>query len=53
MWVRIHIRVGCCTFDSWDIDMTVEPRIFPARLQYDLSKEEIDKFWNIILEGEK
>jgi len=52
MWVRVYIRAGCCNYDAWDIDMTVEPRIFPARLQYNLSKEEVDRFWNIVLEGE-
>lgn len=49
MWVRVHIMSGCCRYDSWDIDMIVEPRIFPARLQYEWGKEDIDKYWDMIL----
>jgi len=52
MWVRVYVRTGCCSFDAWDIDMTVEPRMFPAQLSYNLNKEELNKFWDKVLEGE-
>lgn len=51
MWIRVYVGVACSTRDAWDIDMIAEPRIFPAKLPHNLKKEEVDKFWNIVLRG--